>query len=535
MKNSTRNTNPDWKYSLGLVSLGVIAVFAITATWFASQFFARETIDSETRRLAKSWQFQIITTLDAGPRTFLDRLVEHDDQRIMRQLVHSTDIYRIALIDDEGTIFWSTSAELTGKKADAAVFAATRDSKIHVQHGVTLASALDGMESRFLAGKASPRDRHTVAVTMLPVNVGKDFAGAIELRLDNTQLLIAHKRNIQRATIVLCSVFAIIFLVAAWFSFRHNRQRQQDIAALMQARDQALEAETEAREMADQLQRVNEDVVTLNKELDRNIKELRKAQDEIIRKGKMAQIGQLTATIAHDIRNPLGAVRTAAFLIERKFANECQGIAKPLERINNGISRCDGIITELLEFARTNTITTERLPFDRWLLQNVQEQAERLPETVQIECHLALQDLEAEIDPGSMQRVLVNFLSNASEAMVGKGDDPAAVTTQNPKIVVSSLRTARGIELHVKDNGPGMSAELQAKVREPLFTTKKFGVGLGIPAVEKVLEQHGGGLDIQSQEGHGTTMIGWIPLQQRESNSDDEPKLDETKDPVLAA
>ena len=113
-----------------------------------------------------------------------------------------------------------------------------------------------------------------------------------------------------------------------------------------------------------------------------------------------------------------------------------------------------------------------------------------------------------------MQRVLVNLLTNASEAMVGKAGDAASVTTDQPTIIISSRRTERGIELHITDNGPGMSEDMQAKVLEPLFTTKNFGVGLGLPAVEKVLQRHGGGLEIRSSEGAGTTMIAWFPLTQ---------------------
>jgi two-component system sensor histidine kinase HydH len=72
--------------------------------------------------------------------------------------------------------------------------------------------------------------------------------------------------------------------------------------------------------------------------------------------------------------------------------------------------------------------------------------------------------------------------------------------------------TARGAEISVADNGPGISAENLSKIREPLFTTKNFGTGLGIPAVEQILEQHSGGLDITSVEGQGATFTMWLPL-----------------------
>ena len=71
----------------------------------------------------------------------------------------------------------------------------------------------------------------------------------------------------------------------------------------------------------------------------------------------------------------------------------------------------------------------------------------------------------------------------------------------------------RGAEIFVRDNGPGMSEDLLAKIMQPLFTTKKFGVGLGLPAVQKVFEQHGGGMEITSSEGTGTCATGWWPIE----------------------
>ncbi len=110
-----------------------------------------------------------------------------------------------------------------------------------------------------------------------------------------------------------------------------------------------------------------------------------------------------------------------------------------------------------------------------------------------------------------MSRVVINLLSNASEALVGKGDDPAKFAVKTPEITVSTRLTARGIELSVADNGPGISAENRARIFEPLFTTKNFGTGLGLPAVEKIMEQHGGGIELASEIGRGAVFTVWWP------------------------
>ena len=103
---------------------------------------------------------------------------------------------------------------------------------------------------------------------------------------------------------------------------------------------------------AARLQTVNEDVTRLNQELAAKMKQLEDAQDENIRKGKLAQLGQLTAMVAHEVRNPLNTIRTAAYIIERKLAEKTAEVDVQLSRINKGIKRCDNIINELLDFTQ---------------------------------------------------------------------------------------------------------------------------------------------------------------------------------------
>ena len=260
-----------------------------------------------------------------------------------------------------------------------------------------------------------------------------------------------------------------------------------------------------------ELKRVNEEISRLNRELDTNVRKLREAQDEILRRGRMAQLGQLTATVAHEIRNPLGAVKTAAFLIERKVKDKNLGIDQQLQRIGNGITRCDAIITQLLDFSRSRALQLETVAIDEWLSHAVTEEAGKLPGALSIICQLGLPGREARIDTCSMNRMIINLLSNASEALVGKGDVPSNFVTSEPRIAVETRSAPRGIEITVSDNGPGIAPENMRKILEPLFTTKSFGTGLGLPAVEKILQEHGGGLEISLQPGGGASFTAWFP------------------------
>lgn len=306
------------------------------------------------------------------------------------------------------------------------------------------------------------------------------------------------------------AVAASLFGVGgAAMMFRSTLRQLDDVK---HARDEAEAARRENEAVASELQRVNEEVIRLNADLSQNLRLLRETQEENIRRGKMVQLGQLTATVAHELRNPLGAVRTSVFLLERKLKGKALGIEPQLERINNGVTRCDNIISQLLDFARTKALNLEEVTFDDWLAKVVQEEAERLPAEIAIECVLGLGDFRVRIDPARMTRVFVNLLSNAAEAMVGKGDDLARFTVRKPLIIVTSAQTARGIEVSVRDNGPGIPPENLERIFEPLFTTKNFGTGLGLPAVRRILEQHGGGLEVHSALGQGATFTAWWPL-----------------------
>lgn len=153
------------------------------------------------------------------------------------------------------------------------------------------------------------------------------------------------------------------------------------------------------------------------------------------------------------------------------------------------------------------------IDLDSWLADTVKETAQNLPPMVEVECSLGLDGRKLNFDPDRMQRVVINLISNASEAMVGRGDAPVQANGPVPRICIQSRMSRRGVELVVVDNGPGITQENLTKILEPLFTTKNFGTGLGLPAVQNILAQHGGGLDIASREGEGASFTAWFPVE----------------------
>ena len=292
--------------------------------------------------------------------------------------------------------------------------------------------------------------------------------------------------------------------------FRSTLKKLDDVEL---QRIAAVAARLESEQMAGQINSVNSQVTALNTELADNFRKLRNAQDELVEKGRMEQLGQLTATIAHEIRNPLGSVRTSAFVLEKKTFGKGLGVEAHIERINKGVTRCDNIINQLLDFSRSKQLSCQPAQLDDWLARVIEEEAARLPLAVSIECSLGLGERDIPFDPGRLRRAIVNLLSNASEAMVGTGDNPARYHTQPPRIFVATAIVGEHAVIAITDNGPGISPENLEKIREPLFTTKSFGSGLGVPAIEKILEQHGGFLKIESKVGKGATFSAFLPLE----------------------
>jgi len=292
------------------------------------------------------------------------------------------------------------------------------------------------------------------------------------------------------------------------------------IGRLIKSKYRELEAaHVESESFANELKTVNSDISKLNRDLADNMRRLSEAQNEIIRKGKAAQLGQLTTAIAHELRNPLGAMRTSTFLIERKIKSHDLAIAPQLQRINNGIARCDNILSQLLDLSQPRHHESESVAIDDWLARLVQEEADKLPAAIRIECRLGLEGVTAAINAPQVGRAVMHLLSNAAEALAGKGDDPARFATTAPCIVIETRNAPRGIEISVRDNGPGIAPEMIEKIREPLFTTKSEGTGLGLAAVEKILEQHEGGLDIASEPGKGACFTAWLPAERKQQEA----------------
>jgi len=237
--------------------------------------------------------------------------------------------------------------------------------------------------------------------------------------------------------------------------------------------------------------------------------ELRLAQEELLRKQRLASIGQLTATVSHELRNPLGSIRNSLAIIWRLASKDNPLMKNALEITDRGISRCDNIITELLDFTRIRALRLETTDINAWLSE-VLDDYRHAPEVELLLLCKPGAVVEVFCDREQLLRALLNVLNNACDAVMAEEGlpDPA----ESPRVTLTTRIVDDSVEIKIADNGIGMSEEQKKKVFEPLFSTKSFGVGLGMSVVKQIMEQHGGSVQIETEPGAGTRVSLLLPL-----------------------
>lgn len=266
--------------------------------------------------------------------------------------------------------------------------------------------------------------------------------------------------------------------------------------------------------LVDRLRSSENQLQVLNQELEQRIagrvQELKVAQEELMRKSRLATLGQITGTVSHELRNPLGALRASVTVISNLAGDEATTMRQAVDIANRSILRCDEIIGDLLEYSRVRPLNLREVGLNQWVADVLDEF--RLPEEIELlrsfTCEQALS-----VDPDRLRRVVTNVVDNAVQAMTA--DDkraPASIEKQARRLTVSTHTTASRAELRFTDNGPGMDQETIQKIFEPLYSTKASGVGLGLTLVKQIMEQHGGGVEFESAPGKGTKTVLWLPL-----------------------
>ncbi|MHA1567893.1 MAG: ATP-binding protein, partial [Alphaproteobacteria bacterium] len=247
-------------------------------------------------------------------------------------------------------------------------------------------------------------------------------------------------------------------------------------------------------EMVQQLWLSQEELAHKQSELQVAYDELVKAQHRLVQHEKMAGIGQFTASVIHEMRNPLTSIKMNLQILERQFFGDDHQ-HKHLEIAQDAAQRLERMFNDLLNFAKPIDIKLATTPW-RNLIDGVITEFTSDLQRHQIETLVTVEpsDLQTEVDPNRFRQALINLVGNAVEAMPDGGRLTLHAWRQNGEII-----------LEVKDTGIGIPPDQQTRLFEPFFTTKENGVGLGLLVVKKIVEAHDGFINLESAPGKGTT------------------------------
>lgn len=244
-----------------------------------------------------------------------------------------------------------------------------------------------------------------------------------------------------------------------------------------------------------------EDNARSNASLEAALAELKRLQDTLVQSERLSTLGKLTATVSHELRNPMAAIRNSLFLI-REFSNERDKVISNVERAERSIARCDNIIGDLLEYTRQRNLNMRVTPLSDWVRDTLSEQ--KLPVEVQLKLDLRSNEAKVALDDDRFRRVIINLVQNASEAIkVSKG---------HGEITVHTGVIGDSAYIDIVDDGPGIADDVLPRIFEPLFTTKSFGAGLGLPTAKRLVEQHSGKMTVNSKVGFGTSFRVVLPV-----------------------
>lgn len=253
----------------------------------------------------------------------------------------------------------------------------------------------------------------------------------------------------------------------------------------------------ESRELAER------DLVT-------SLEKLTETRQELMQSERLATIGQLTATVSHELRNPLGTLISSVSVLRKVLPDPEPTVRHELDRMQRNVWRCVRIMEDLLEFSRDKEARLRPVHIDQWVATQLEEQA--LPDFVELRDDLC-SNATVQIDGEKLRQVLVNLIENAHHAIALRDDGKAAL---GHITVASAVEDGRFV-LRVADDGCGIRPELGEKIFKPLFSTKGFGVGLGLPLVKRIVERHGGEVEVQSEWGEGTTVTIRLPLSREDA------------------
>jgi len=246
--------------------------------------------------------------------------------------------------------------------------------------------------------------------------------------------------------------------------------------------------------------RAEEKIRKLNDELAAKVQELLAAQEELVRKEKLALLGQVADTVGHELRNPLGVMNNAVYFLQTVLVDADETTREYLGIIKDEIADAERIVSDLLDAVRTKPPHPEIVEVAE-LMQQVLRKCD-IPPSVAVRVEIPETIPAIRVDPAQMHQVFWNLVTNGVEAMPDGGTLEIRAD-ENP--------AAKTVTVRIKDSGCGIPQEDQAKLFQPMFTTKTRRIGLGLVVVKKLTQANGGSVGMESEAGKGSTFSVTLP------------------------
>jgi two-component system NtrC family sensor kinase len=518
-----------WHQRLSTKLLGMtggVALAAVAAFFFAEVAVQRHLL---AQVVAES-ELLSHTIRNALHRAMLqDR--RGDAYLIMQDVGRETGIEMVRMMDQDGRITFSTEGDEVGKlvdrRAEACSGCHADDQPIHRIELRDRSRVFRSNSHRVLsivtpiynegscstaACHAHPPDRKVLGV----IDVGVSLT-----RLD------AETAGFRARTLAAAALAAALLGVLIWLFNRHHVMRP--VAALVQATRRVAKDQLELEvpvtwngelgilaasfnDMTRSLRATKRELDALMHGLERQVEDrteaLRSAQDQLVRSEKLSSLGKLSASIAHEINNPLAGILTFAKLIVRTLEQgppdeaTRKSLVKHLLLVQRESERCSAIVRNLLDFARERPLALKDVNVNLVIDEAVQLLQNQIQiQNVTLERRLTPVPM-VDADFGQLRQACVNVIMNACEAMSRGG-----------KLVITSglVEGGRWVEMEFQDTGPGIPPDHLTKIFDPFFTTKEKGTGLGLSVVYGIVERHGGKIDLHTELGKGTRIAIKLP------------------------
>ncbi len=259
---------------------------------------------------------------------------------------------------------------------------------------------------------------------------------------------------------------------------------------------------------------INQFTQSLEAKVEERTQQLRIAHQRLLKSDRLASLGQLSASVAHEINNPISGVLNLSMLMQRIVKDNgipperVPEFRRYLAQVVNETGRVGRIVSDLLAFSRRSKPQSKNANLNEIIRSTMALVSHKLKlGNVEVELHLEENLPPVRCDSTQMQQVAMNLLLNGAESTQSKGNGHVIVTTRQ-------VLTDQTIVLEVQDNGEGIQPENLAKIFDPFFTTKEEGkgVGLGLAVVYGIVNAHGGDIEVKSEVGHGSTFTVTLPL-----------------------